>query len=60
MTDCATELWTSTTGVSAVTVTVSATVPTFSSAFTVAVKADSSSSPLRITGVKPESVNVTE
>ena len=50
---------TSTTGVSPVTVIVSATAPTFRSALTFAVKSDVSSMPSRRTVVKPVSVNVT-
>src|SRR5580704_6728592 len=51
---------TSTTGVSPVTVTVSATAPTRRSALTVAVNAPVSSIPSRLVVLKPASVNVTE
>ena len=57
---CRLVLWTSTIGVSPVTVIVSVTAPTFISAFTVAVKDPVSSMPSRTTVVKPGSVNVTE
>ena len=52
--------WTSTTGVSPVTVIVSATAPTFNSALMVAVKEPVSSMPSRLTVVKPGNVNVIE
>ena len=52
-------LWTSTTGVSPVTVIVSATPPTFISALMVAVKVPVSSMPSRLTVVNPGSVKVT-
>jgi len=51
--------WTSTTGVSPVTVTVSCSAPTFISAFTVNVPEPVSSSPSRLTELKPGSANVT-
>src|SRR2546423_7217151 len=52
-------LWTSTTGVSPVTVIVSASAPTFRSALTVATNDPVSSIPSRLTVLKPGSVNVT-
>ena len=51
--------WTSTTGVSPETVIVSSNVPTFSSAFTVAVNAVVSSRPSRLNVLKPGRVKVT-
>ena len=59
MTVCSRTLWTSTIGVSPVTVTVSSSVPTLSSPFTVATKAPVSSMPSRLTLPNPGSVNVT-
>ncbi len=53
------ELCTSTTGETPVTVTVSSTAPTRSSAFTVATNVPLSSIASRLTVLKPESVNVT-
>jgi hypothetical protein len=53
-------LTTSTTGVSPLTTIVSATAPTFMSAFTVAVNDPVSSMPSRFVALKPDSVNVTE
>ena len=50
---------TSTTGLCPVTMIVSSTEPTFSSAFTVAVKLDGSSTPSRLTALKPVSVKLT-
>ena len=52
-------LWTSTIGVSPLTVIVSATPPTFMSALTVAMNEPVSSMPSRFTVVKPGSENVT-
>ena len=52
-------LVTSTTGASPLTVIVSATPPTFRSAFTVAMKLPVSSIPSRLTVANPDSVNVT-
>ena len=52
-------LCTSTTGVSPVTVMVSASVPTRNSALTLAVKAPVNSMPSRLTVLNPVSVNVT-
>ncbi len=52
--------WTSTTGVSPVTVIVSATAPTRSSALTLAVNEPVSSRPSRLTVANPASVKVTE
>src|SRR5215831_2830354 len=57
---CRCAFWTSTTGVSPVTVTVSATAPTRMSALTLAVNDPVSSMPSRFVALKPESVNVTE
>jgi len=51
-------VWTSTIGVSPVTVTVSVTVPTRSSPLIVVTPAPVSSMPSRLTVVNPESVNV--
>ena len=59
MTVCLVVLCTSTSGASPVTVMVSATLPTFRSAFTVAANEPLSSIPSRFTVVKPVSVNVT-
>jgi len=53
------ELWTSTTGVSPVTVIVSATAPTLRSALTVAVNEPVSSMPSRRTPLNPVRENVT-
>src|SRR5580765_5513650 len=53
-------LWTSTTGVSPVTVIVSAIAPTFRSALMVAVNEPVSSTPSRLTVVNPPNVNVIE
>ena len=50
---CCWTFWTSTTGDAPVTVTVSATVPTRRSAFTVAVNPEVNSIPSRLTGLKP-------
>ena len=52
-------LWTSTTGVSPVTVIVSASAPTFMSALMVATNEPVSSMPSRLTVLKPVSVKVT-
>ncbi len=52
-------LCTSTSGVSPVTVMVSATAPTFMSALTVATKLPDSSSPSRLNVLNPVSVKVT-
>ena len=57
---CTLALWTSTIGVSPVTVIVSSRAPTFRSPFTVATNAPDSSMPSRLTVLKPGSVNVTE
>ena len=59
ITRCCDGFWTSTIGDSPVTVTVSVTAPTRSSAFTVAVNEPVSSMPSRLTVVKPGSVKVT-
>ena len=59
MTDWPTELRVSTTGDSPVTVTLSSSPPTFSSMFSVAVKAVGSSMPSRFTVVKPVRSKVT-
>ena len=59
MTFCVLALWTSTTGVSPVTVIVSSSAPTRSSALTVATKVPVSSMPSRLTVENPGSVNVT-
>ena len=59
MTVCRRMLCTSTIGDSPVTVTVSSSAPTFSSASTVAVNVPVSSMPSRRTVLKPVSVNVT-
>jgi hypothetical protein len=56
---CRRTLWTSTMGVSPVTVTVSSIAPTRSSAFTAAVATPVSSMPSRFTVEKPGSVKVT-
>src|SRR5689334_3666015 len=53
-------LWTSTIGVSPVTVIVSSSAPTFSSPLTVATNVPESSMPSRLTVLKPGSENVTE
>ena len=53
MTVCSRTLWTSTIGVSPVTVTVSSSVPTFISPLTVATKAPVSSMPSRLTVPNP-------
>ena len=61
LTDCWTfALWTSTIGVSPVTVIVSSSAPTFSSALTVATNVPDSSMPSRFTVLKPGNENVTE
>ncbi len=52
-------LVTSTTGAAPETVTVSDTLPTFRSAFTVATKVPVNSMPSRLTGANPPSVKVT-
>ena len=57
---CRRTLCVSTIGVSPVTVIVSASAPTFRSAFTAAVNEPVSSMPSRFTVLKPVSVNVTE
>ena len=57
---CTFALWTSTIGVSPVTVIVSARAPTFRSALTVATNVPVSSMPSRLTVLKPVSENVTE
>ena len=59
ITRCWTTFWTSTTGLAPDTVTVSCSVPTRISAFTVAVNAADNSMPSRLTELKPVSVNVT-
>ena len=59
MTRCLVALCTSTIGDSPVTVMVSSTAPTRSSAFTVAANDPASSMPSRLTVLKPVSVNVT-
>ena len=56
---CRFTLWTSTTGVAPDTVTVSSTVPTFRSAFMVAVNEPVSSMPSRLNVLNPVNVNVT-
>ena len=56
---CAFALWTSTVGVSPVTVIVSARAPTFRSALTVATNVPVNSMPSRFTVLKPASENVT-
>ena len=56
---CRLTLWTSTIGVSPVTVMVSSTAPTLRSALTVAVNEPVSSMPSRLTVLNPVSVNVT-
>ena len=56
---CTFALWTSTIGVSPVTVIVSARAPTFRSALIVATNVPLSSMPSRFTVLKPGSVNVT-
>ena len=56
---CRLTLWTSTIGVSPVTVTVSATPPTFRSALIEAVNDPLNSMPSRLAVWKPGSVNVT-
>src|SRR4249919_3195099 len=58
-TRCCVTLWTSTIGVSPVTVTDSSTAPTRKSAFTVAVNDPASSMPSRLNALNPGSVNVT-
>ena len=60
MTRCRVVLWTSTTGVSPLTVMVSAIEPTRKSALTVATNVPVSSMPSRLTVEKPGSVKVTE
>ena len=57
---CVFALWTSTIGVSPVTVMVSSSAPTFSSPLTVATKLPDSSMPSRLTLLKPGRENVTE
>src|SRR5438132_323268 len=57
---CRFALWTSMTGVSPVTVMVSATAPTFMSAFTIVTMPTLTSRPSRLTVLKPVSVKVTE
>jgi len=57
---CVRVLCTSTIGDSPVTVIVSSSVPTFSSALTVATKFPDSSMPSRLTTLNPGSSNVTE
>ena len=57
---CARVFWTSTTGLSPVTVTVSSRLPTPSSALMVAVKPEVNCTPSRTTVLNPTSVNVTE
>jgi hypothetical protein len=57
---CTRTLWTSTIGVSPVTVIVSSSAPTFRSPLTVATKFPVSSIPSRFTELKPGSENVTE
>ena len=57
---CTRTLWTSTIGVSPVTVIVSSRAPTLSSLLTVATNVPVSSMPSRLTVLKPGSVNVTE
>ncbi len=57
---CTFALWTSTIGVSPVTVIVSASAPTFSSALIVATNVPVNSMPSRFTVLKPVSENVTE
>ena len=59
MTRCVCALCTSTTGVSAETVIVSAIAPTCRSSLTVAANAPDSSMPSRLTVLNPESVKVT-
>jgi hypothetical protein len=59
ITVCRRTLCTSTIGDSPVTVIVSSSAPTLSSASTVAVKAPGSSMPSRRTALKPVNVNVT-
>ena len=59
-TSCCRTCWRSTIGVSPVTVTVSSTLPTDSSASTVAANDPASSTPSRTTVLNPGSVNVTE
>ena len=56
---CWSTLWVSTTGLSPDTVMVSSTAPTRSSAFTVAVNPVVSSTPSRLTVLKPGNVKVT-
>jgi hypothetical protein len=56
---CRLTLWTSTTGVTPDTVTVSSMVPTFSSAFTVAVNEPVSSMSCRLSELNPVNVKVT-
>ncbi len=60
MTCCCRTPWTSTTGDSPVTVIVSSSAPTRSSAFTLAVNEPASSMPSRRDVLKPGSVKVTE
>ena len=57
---CTFALWTSTIGVSPVTVIVSCSAPTFRSALTVATNVPLNSMPSRFTPLKPVSENVTE
>ena len=59
ITVCLRTFWVSTSGVAPLTVIVSATAPTWRSAFTVAVKPAVSSMPSRLTVLKPVIVNVT-
>jgi hypothetical protein len=56
---CDATFWVSTTGAAPETVIVSSTVPTFRSAFTVAVKPVVNSTPSRFTVLKPGKVKVT-
>ena len=57
---CETTFWTSTIGLAPVTVSVSSTDPTRSSAFAAAVNPAVSSTPSRLTVLKPVKVKVTE